>query len=390
VAAAGLIAALTVAALAAPSAAAELRWTATAGAAELHVAPLPVAALDRLDAAALAAGLGERLLRVVAVPAGSAADPATLPSQWGGYAIDGEALVFRPRHAPSPGVELVARFDGAAFDAAAGARGTASLELRHRPAASAATATRVIGVAPSGDEIPANLLRLYVEFSAPMSLRDVAREVRLHDARGAPIADAFVEVPEGLWDPDRRRLTLLVHPGRVKRGVGPGEALGPVLREGESVRLEIGGAARDADGRTLAAPFARDYRVGPPLAAPIDPGAWELAPPESPEAPLAVASPVPFDRALARRLLAVIDARGETVPGEVEVELGERRLLFRPAAAWRAGERYRLVAAAALEDPCGNRIGRAFDREIGEDGGAPVAAERGFVPSFSVAAAARR
>ena len=37
----------------------------------------------------------------------------------------------------------------------------------------------------------------------------------------------------------RHRLTLLFHPGRVKRGVGPNEALGPPLRSGETFRLVV-------------------------------------------------------------------------------------------------------------------------------------------------------
>jgi len=390
VATAGLIAALAVATLAAapaPAGRPELRWTtAAAGALELRVEGLPPSALARLNAAALAGGLGERLLRVVAVPpAGS--DAATLPGLWGRHGVDGGALVFRPRHAPAAGVELVARFDGAAFDAATGARGTTSVELRHRLPAASGPASEVTGVFPSGNELPANLLRLYVEFSAPMSLRDVAREVRLLDATGEPIRDAFVEVPEGLWDPERRRLTLLVHPGRIKRGVGPGEALGPVLREGETVRLEIGAAARDADGRPLGAAFARDYRVGPPVTERLDPARWELTAPDAPSAPLLVVSARAFDRALAGRLLSVIDATGVAVTGSVEIDRGERRLTFRPAAPWRAGATYRLVADAALEDPCGNRIGRAFDRAAGGTDAAP-SAERPFVPRFAAALAA--
>lgn len=385
-AAADLIPALLVVALAgSPSPAApELVWAPLAAAedaGELRVEGLASAALARLAGRALDDGLGERLLRVVAAPPGDD-DAARLPNLWGSYRVDGGALVFRPRHALGAGVELQARFDGAAFDAATGARGTPNRTLRRRGPAGAALPTSVVAVAPSGDEIPANLLRLYVEFSAPMSLRDVADAVQLLDANGAPISDAFVAVPEGLWDPERRRLTLLVHPGRIKRGVGPGEALGPVLREGERVRLVVGAGARDANGRPLAGAFERDFRVGPPLVAPLDLAMWSLVPPSSPDAPVVVISGVPLDRGLALRAVGVLDAAGAEVAGALEVALGERSFSFRPAQPWRDGERYRLFAGDALEDPAGNRVGRAFDRAVGASR-APGAAEVEFVPRFA-------
>ena len=37
--------------------------------------------------------------------------------------------------------------------------------------------------------------------------------------------------------------------------------------------------------------------------------------------------------------------------------------MFRPAAPWTAGE-YQLVALSILEDPAGNRIGRAFEVDM--------------------------
>ena len=56
-----------------------------------------------------------------------------------------------------------------------------------------------------------------------------------------------------------------------------------------------------------------------------------------------------------------------------EVADGEKTLRFAPAGkAWPAG-RYKLVIDTRLEDPCGNRVGRAF--EAGPDA-APATATR--------------
>jgi len=50
---------------------------------------------------------------------------------------------------------------------------------------------RVAAVHPELHEVPANLLRLYIDFSQPMAGDDAFEHVRLLDASGRPIADAF-------------------------------------------------------------------------------------------------------------------------------------------------------------------------------------------------------
>jgi hypothetical protein len=114
---------------------------------------------------------------------------------------------------------------------------------------------QVTAVFPSGDTLPENALRVYVHFSQPMQARDAHRHVRLEQQDGRLVPLAFVEVQHGLWDPRRMRLTLLFHPGRIKRGVAPGEKLGPPLLAGEGYRLVVDAAMCDASGR----PLGRDF-----------------------------------------------------------------------------------------------------------------------------------
>ena len=90
----------------------------------------------------------------------------------------------------------------------------------------ASEAPRVSSVWPEAQRVPANLLRIYVHFDHSMERRDVASKIALLDDRGLAIDDAFVEIPDGLWDGQSKRLTLFLHPGRIKRGVGPEPASG--------------------------------------------------------------------------------------------------------------------------------------------------------------------
>lgn len=237
---------------------------------------------------------------------------------------------------------------------------------------------RVVAFHPSGAELPANTLRAYVQFSRPMATRDVGRRVRLVGEDGREVPLAFVAIDEGLWDPGRTRLTLFFHPGRVKRGVAPGERLGPPLVAGRAYRLVVDAAMTDAQGQPLGAPFEHAFRAGPDDREPPRLGAVEVAGPAA-DGALRVRLPEPLDRALLHRFVRVEDADGVPVAGTATVEDGEAAWTFRPDAPWRPGE-YAVRIESALEDRAGNRFDRPFDREAGTD----VPATRPLRVPFSV------
>jgi hypothetical protein len=296
-------------------------------------------------------------LRVVARDPERAVVAADLPPLLGDYRVEADALVFRPRFPVAPGLSLEAYFAGERL-------GLPNLEERLLVVDTGTPQTVVEAVFPSGDEIPANLLRFYVHFSAPMALRDVPRRIKLLEADGRPIELPFVELEEGLWDPTHRRLTLIVHPGRIKRGVGPHEALGPVLVPGEEIRLVVEAEARDLDGRDLVQAFEKRYRVGPEERRALGPDDFRLEKPATGPAKLDIVATRPLDHALFERLIRVESEEGELVPGTVEIDEHERRWRFRPESLWRPGT-YQVTLDAALEDLAGNRPGRSFEVEDG-------------------------
>lgn len=276
------------------------------------------------------------------------------PSVLGEVRLESGALVFAPRFPFVPGLGYRAHFR---------LQGRPELWLTFDVPAPAGEPPRVAGVFPSDEELPANALRLYVHYSQPMEARDAARHVRLIDARGREVALPFVEVEPGLWDPRQTRLTLLFHPGRTKRGVAPGERLGPPLRQGGAYRLRVDAGLRSARGQPLAAPFEKRIRVGP--ADRVSPRIEDLrvTAPDAPSAPLVVRLPEPLDEALLGRLLWVADASGARVEGVVAIDSGETRWRFRPARPWAPGA-YAVRVHPAVEDRAGNRFDRLFDRDV--------------------------
>ena len=223
----------------------------------------------------------------------------------------------------------------------------------------------VTAVYPDTEIVPFNLLKVYLHFSEPMVEGFARRGIRLENAKtGEPIDGAFLDMDPELWDRKRRRLTLLLDPGRIKRGLVPQQEVGYPLEEGSSIRLTIAGPFKSASGAPIARAFSRVYAVGPALRCPVDPGDWRLDFPaeESPD-PLRVEFDRPLDHAMLAHAFQVIDADRQVVAGVGTVQAGDMGWTYFPSRAWKSGE-HQLIVDARLEDLAGNSLRRVFDRDL--------------------------
>jgi hypothetical protein len=227
--------------------------------------------------------------------------------------------------------------------------------------------TVVDSIFPSSDALPENLLRFYIHFSAPMQSGGVQDHIVLLRPDGQPVAAAFLDLTTELWDPAMRRLTVLLDPGRIKRGVGPNIELGAPLRQGDHYTLVIREGMSDAEGRPLLKRTLKSFRVTAAIREPIDPGRWTVDLPASgTRQALVLNFPTPLDHALLSRMIRVVDADQQAVVGWIELDQQETRWAFTPSSGWVAGP-YQLRLDASLEDVSGNTLWTPFDAHAGSD-----------------------
>jgi len=156
-------------------------------------------------------------------------------------------------------------------------------------------------------------------------------------------------------------LTVFFDPGRVKRGVGPNVTLGRAIVQGRRYAIAVDAGWPDANGQTLAAGFRREFTAGPAAYEALRTADWRVeAPAAGSRAAVVVTFPAPLDRPLLERAIGVRRAPGGELAGQIVVGSGDTTWRFTPAAAWLAGP-YDLAVLTLLEDPAGNRIGRAFE-----------------------------
>jgi hypothetical protein len=246
-------------------------------------------------------------------------------------------------------------------DAAGGWRELARVTV---PGTGRAPRTTVESIDPRVEVVPANLLRFAVTFSAEMEEGSAAGHIHVLDETGAVMPGALLEMPPELWDREHRRLTVLVEPGRIKRGLQPHVQAGPPLREGGTVTLAVEAAIRDANGSPLIEDAHRTYRVGPPIRSRVDPTKWEVHWPDAPSGRLVVRFDRPLDRALVRRYLRVLDARERAVAGRATLDEAAELWMFTPADESTDYNRWALRVDSRLEDVAGNSVRRVFDRDL--------------------------
>ncbi len=238
------------------------------------------------------------------------------------------------------------------------------------PGGMKANAPKIVSVFPNQAELPANLLKFYIQFDQPMREgREVFDLIRIIDDRGMPVHAPWRR--QELWSADATRLTLWIHPGRVKKGVNLREQLGPVLSPGRNYTLRISSELRAASGLKLGESYSHSFATRDEINERVDPREWKLrAPAQGTHDPLLIHVDRGLDPVLMARHLKMVGAEGRKIP--VKITQGETSLVWAltPESNWEPG-RYRLIAGEYLEDLAGNTPARVFDTDLelgrGED-----------------------
>jgi hypothetical protein len=273
------------------------------------------------------------------------------PPMAGHLTVDADDVCFVPRFAFMDGVSYVVSIDGI------------TVAVLLRPEHHVRPTTEVVSVHPQAPTVPRNLLRFFVVFSGPMSEGYARDHLRLVDAHDTPLEGALLATEYELWDGARRRLTVLLDPARIKRGLAGQRQAGYALRIGQPFRLVIDADFRDVRGAPLRSGAVRPYDVVDDLRRPVDPSDWVVRNPlRQTSEPLVVGFDRPLDYALLAHCLHVVGPDGRRVVGAGGAGPDERSWCLAPAEPWQAGP-YELVIDDILEDLAGNSLTRVFDRD---------------------------
>ncbi len=227
-----------------------------------------------------------------------------------------------------------------------------------------------IRISPEAKVLPANTLRFYIHFPRPGEAHFNREQLCLLNEEEYVVHDPFLVLSQELWSHDGRRLTVLMEPGRIKRGLGADPTHDPALVAGRTYNLVI-----TALGQTA----RRTFFVSDPVLEAVDESRWRLVSPAVGSLdPVVVHFDRVMDAALCEDEIGVLTHSGEVVQTHVALAPDGTVAQVFPSHPWRPGD-HRLVVSEHLEDVCGNRLGEALDHDL-TTGGRPRGGTIKFTP----------
>ncbi|RDB07015.1 hypothetical protein DVG78_05780 [Runella aurantiaca] len=268
----------------------------------------------------------------------------------GDYSIQSDSLIFEPLIPFTPGL----RYEVLLENRLMGEIGIPQ----------AVPSNTLIGIYPSQDTLPENLLKFYFVFSRPMREGRSLAYISLLDAQGDTLPGTFLNLQPELWNAEKTVLTLWLDPGRIKRDLQPNKSQGAPLTKGNHYTLVVSERWPDELGAGLTQSYTKRFVAGAHDMTSPDIKYWTIeTPPKGTTQALEIHVKEALDYVLLQNTIRIIDARGKPVNGVIQVNNMEERVLFVPAEPWMTGA-YKVLVESRLEDLAGNNLNRLFDRDI--------------------------
>lgn len=285
--------------------------------------------------------------------------PAKGPKMAGKYHLSRDSLFFIPAFPPDPDMRYQALLivENDTFTS------SHQFQIKKRKPVE-------VNLWPAAGQLPANHLRFYLSFNQPMGFANPYDFLRL-TVNNHVVQEPWVEIAEHLWNRDRTRLTLLVHPGRIKRGVSPLATLGAVFKTGDQVELIVSEGWSTLSGSTLENQKNHYYTITPAIREPLKGMTIAASPvPLNSLEPLRLQVDRLLDPFLIQRYTVVLDRQGEIIAGNWTLD-GDG-LSFIPEVAW-TQQPWKWKIHPNMEDLSGNRLHHAFEWEGGITSGREMA-----------------
>lgn len=276
------------------------------------------------------------------------------PSILGNYLVENDKVYFQPKFGFRENIGYLAVFKKEKFN----------FEIPSENKSK----TEITAIYPSLDSLPANLLKFYLYFSEPMGEENFYSLIQLFNEQGDTVQNAIVELMPALWSDDKKRLTIWMNPGRIKRELGPNEEQGPPLEVGKTYTLHISKKLRDKSSNELVNSYKKSFYVLPADRIKPDIEKWKIIKPEpGTTEPFQIQLNEAFDAVLLKDAITFLNSADEEIEGELAISDKERICVFKPKMPLKMGK-VTIKVKGILEDLAGNNLNRLFDTDIKRDG----------------------
>lgn len=213
---------------------------------------------------------------------------------------------------------------------------------------------------PRDNKIPKNILTFYVEFPVPMiEDESVYRQVNLLDENKKIIPHVWYN--KARWISDKVMM-LMIHPGRIKKGISEYNNLGEIFTVGKKYYLEIPNNIKTVNKNSKLKSVIKEFEIISPLNTCPKVLERKLNNPKKntfDKLKIAFDSPIDFFSAQIGISIKSYDSdiavEGKIIPGSEDTEW-----YFVPAKPW-TKKKYTLIFNRYVSDPSGNSLIKPFE-----------------------------
>lgn len=220
--------------------------------------------------------------------------------------------------------------------------------------------TEVVSVFPLTNRIPANILSFHILFTSPMQ-EDVKAFAKIHllDEKGNIKPKVWKE--RSYWADSARHLILMIHPGRIKRGIHYLENLGPIFEVGKKYTLVVSTQLKTEYGKFITKEYKKEFlAIAPDRNIPKIINS-DFKTPQSIKAPLQLSFSEPIDYASLCIGLKIIDSKNELVKYKVRsVRNSDSVWECIPIESWKK-QKYTVEFNEEITDLASNHLYRLFE-----------------------------
>ena len=222
---------------------------------------------------------------------------------------------------------------------------------------------QITDIYPSVNQVPANILKWYIQFSKPVNPVKIYEHIQFLDQDNQPIHRSILNLGAPLLSADGMLLTIWVEPGRQKRMLGPNQHLGSVFEPSKKYTLRIASTLKDAQGFPIENEVTHTFttldadRIKPSLSN------WTTT---SLQANTLQRLEIKCEEQLDYGSL--LDAfslyyDGRPVAGTIAYDSFNKTIIITPVSNWKKGT-YTIQMEPQLEDLAGNNLVHLFDRPV--------------------------
>lgn len=286
----------------------------------------------------------------------------------GTYEIFTDAISFTPRFPFANNVTYKAKFFAEELTENSNevylpVMSASVLELEFSIGNASRNSSAVTTVYPTADLLPENILKFHICFSKPMATGYAYDLIRLFDEHGKQIEKPFLILDQELWDEEMKTLTILLDPGRIKRGLRPNLEMKPALQANNKYSLVIEKGWKDIDGNFTTQAFAKHFECGPADRQSPNVAKYRITVPQLESASLVINFEEPMDYILVSESIRVTDLHGNILAGNILPGRNETEIEFVPRSPW-SENNYTIQFNPLMEDLAGNNLNRLFDEDL--------------------------